>query len=129
MSASKAIPLERLQQRTAEQILHVPVSQIRGEIVEVTQIVPQGRIADRVVEQIVDTSVCKIREQIVGVMKVIFQELLRQHTEELNMNRFFPRERFSDRNAKQTVDVSTQTQERCVEDVKTIRNSALGSTR
>ena len=51
---------------------------------------PQGRIADRVVEQIVEASVRKIREQIVGVVKVILQEHLRQHIEEVNIDRLVP---------------------------------------
>ena len=47
------MPQERVQNRTVEQVVNVPVPQIQEEIVEVIQLVPQERISDRMVEQIV----------------------------------------------------------------------------
>ena len=47
------MPQERVQNRTVEQVVDVPVPHIHGEIVEVIQLVPQERISDRMVEQIV----------------------------------------------------------------------------
>ena len=75
-------PQERVQNCTVEQIVDVPVPQIRSEIGEVIQSIPQERISDRVVEQIVDFPVGQIREQIVEVVRIIPQECLQQHTRE-----------------------------------------------
>ena len=47
------MPQERVQNRTVEQVVDVPVTQIQEEIVEVIQLAPQERISDRMVEQIV----------------------------------------------------------------------------
>ena len=47
-----------------EQIVDVPVPQIRKAIGEVTQLIPQERISDRVVEQIIDTLIPQIREML-----------------------------------------------------------------
>ena len=62
---------------------------------------------NRTVEQIVAVFVPQIQDEIVEVIL------------------FIPRERVSDRNADHAVDVSTQTQERCVEVVKDISKDHL----
>ena len=46
------MPQERVQNRTGEQVVDVPVPQFQEEIVEVIRVVPQVRISDRIVEQI-----------------------------------------------------------------------------
>ena len=38
----KLIPQKRVQQRTVEQIVHVPVPQVVEEMVEVVQVTPKG---------------------------------------------------------------------------------------
>ena len=48
---------ERVQQHTAEQIMHVPVHQIQEQSMEGVQVVPKERFLGRIVEQIVDTPV------------------------------------------------------------------------
>ena len=47
------VPLERISERIAEQIVDVPTPQILEEIVEVIP-VPLERISERIAEQIVD---------------------------------------------------------------------------
>ena len=49
----RLIPQERVQLRTVEQIVNVPVPQVFGVKVELVQIIPQERISKRVVGRIV----------------------------------------------------------------------------
>ena len=55
-------PEERVQQRTVEQIHHVPVPQVVGEIVEVVQIIPQERMSKRIIDRIADVPVVMQRQ-------------------------------------------------------------------
>ena len=48
----RLFPQERVQQRTVEQIGHVPVPQVVEEIVEVVQIIPQERVSKRIIDRI-----------------------------------------------------------------------------
>ena len=58
----RLIPQERVQQRTVEQILHVPVPQVVEEIAAVVQIILQERISKRIIDRIVDVPVVMQRQ-------------------------------------------------------------------
>ena len=53
---------ERVQQRTVEQIVHVPVSKVVEEIAGVLQIVHQERISERLIDRIVAVPVVMQRQ-------------------------------------------------------------------
>ena len=53
----RSIPQERVQQRTAEQIVDVPVPQVVDEAAGVVQIILQDRISKRIVDRFVDVPV------------------------------------------------------------------------
>ena len=59
---------ERVQQHTAEQIVHVPIPQIREQTVEGAKGILQERFPEQTVEQIVDIPVSLIVEEIAKVM-------------------------------------------------------------
>ena len=46
----RLIPQERVQQRTVEQIVHVPVLRVVEEVAEVVRTIPQERISDRITD-------------------------------------------------------------------------------
>ena len=50
MEIVQIIPQERMQNRTAEQIVDVPIRQIWDEIVEVIRLNPQERMLERIVD-------------------------------------------------------------------------------
>ena len=58
----RLIPQERVQQRTVEQIVHVPVPQAVEEILEVVQIILKERILERIIDRIVDVPVVMQRQ-------------------------------------------------------------------
>ena len=64
---------ERVQQRTAEQTVHVPVPQVQ-EIVESVQVIPRELFPERIEEQIVCISVPPIVEEIAEVVQIVSQE-------------------------------------------------------
>ena len=53
----RQIPQERVQQRTLEQIVHVPAPQVVEEIAGVVQIIPQERVSKRIIDRIVEVPV------------------------------------------------------------------------
>ena len=55
LEVAKHMPQERVQNCTIEELVDMPIPQIRKESGEVTQIIPTARMSDRVVEQIVDS--------------------------------------------------------------------------
>merc|ERR1712032_363258 len=61
---AKIISQERVQQRTVEQVVDVPVPQVVEEIVEIAKIIPQERVQQRTVEQVVDVPVPQVVEEI-----------------------------------------------------------------
>ena len=73
---------EQKQSYTVEQIVDVPVPQIRKETDEVTQFIPQDEISDHVFEQTVDIPSAQIQEQAVESARIIPQDRLQQHTTE-----------------------------------------------
>ena len=77
---------EQMQSYTAEQIVYVPVPQIRKETDEVTQFIPQDEISDHVVEQTVDILSAQIQEQAVEPVRIIPQDHFQQHTAEGTVN-------------------------------------------
>ena len=58
----RLIPQERVQQRTVEQIVHIPVPQVVEEIAEVVQIIPQERVSKRIIDRIVNVPVVTQRQ-------------------------------------------------------------------
>ena len=50
----RLILLERVQQRTVGQIVHVPVPQVVEEIAGLVQIIPLERISKRIIDRIID---------------------------------------------------------------------------
>ena len=71
--------LERVQ-RTAEQIVHVPVPQIQEQLEVRVQVIPRELFPERIEEQIVDIPVPSIVEEIAEVVQFIPQERLQQRT-------------------------------------------------
>ena len=71
---------EQMQSYTVEQIVDVPVPQVRKETDEVTQFIPQDENSDHVVEQTVDIPSAHIQEQAVESARIITQDCLQQHT-------------------------------------------------
>ena len=71
--------LERVQ-RTAEQIVHVPVPQIQEQLEERVQVIPRELFPERIEEQIVDIPVPSIVEEIAEVVQFIPQERFQQRT-------------------------------------------------
>ena len=59
----------RVQQRTAEQIVHVPVPQFQEQIVERVQVIPRELFPERNEEQIVDIAVPLIVEEMAEVVQ------------------------------------------------------------
>ena len=58
----RLIPQERVQQRTVEQIVHVPVPQVAEEIAGVVQIIHRECISKRIIDRIVDVPVVMQRQ-------------------------------------------------------------------
>ena len=58
----EVVRLERVQQRTVEQIVHVPVPQVVEEKVGVVQIILQERVSMRIIDRIVDVPVVVQRQ-------------------------------------------------------------------
>ena len=58
----RLIPQERVQQRTVEQIVHVPVPQVVNKIAGVVQITPEERFSKRIIDRIVDVPVAMQRQ-------------------------------------------------------------------
>ena len=58
----RLVPQERVHQRTAERIVHVPVPQVVEEKAGVVQIIPQDRISKCIVDRIVDVLVVMQRQ-------------------------------------------------------------------
>ena len=73
---------ERVQNRTPEQIVDVPVPQLMEAIVEVLPSSPQERVQNRTPEQIVDVPVPRIMETIVEVLPSSPQERVQNCTPE-----------------------------------------------
>ena len=71
---------EQMQSYTVEQIVDVPVPQIRKETDEVTQFIPQDESSDHIFEQTVDIPSAQIQEQAVESARIIPQDCLQQHT-------------------------------------------------
>ena len=65
IDVAKVIPKERLQKRTKEQIVEVPVPQSQEELAEVSSLTPQEHTSGRMVE---------LRKEIGDVIKRISQE-------------------------------------------------------
>ena len=66
MDVARLIHLERIQQRTAEDIVEIWVPQIQEQSLEVIKVIPQERVSIRIVEQAVDLPVLQIMECAVG---------------------------------------------------------------
>ena len=58
--------MERVQQHTVEQIIHVPIPQIQVQSVESVQVIPRELFPERIEEQIVDIPVHPIVAEIAG---------------------------------------------------------------
>ena len=58
----RMIPRERVQRRTVEQIVHVPVPQVVEEIAGLVQMILQERISKRIIDRIVDVPVVTQRQ-------------------------------------------------------------------
>ena len=58
----RLIPQEGIQQRTVEQIVHVPVPQVAEEIAGVVQIIHRECISKRIIDRIVDVPVVTQRQ-------------------------------------------------------------------
>ena len=71
---------ECVQQRTAEQIVHVPVPQIQEHIVESIQVIPAELFPERIEEQIMDSPVPASAEEITEVVQIIPQHRFQQRT-------------------------------------------------
>ena len=69
--------VERVQQRTVEQIVHVPVPQIQEQIVDSVQVIPRELFPERIEVQIVDIPVPPIVKKIAEMVQIIPQE--REH--------------------------------------------------
>ena len=82
------------------------------------------------VDELVPSPAVQTLERTIDMPKTVCEDVTKgvklvTQDEIIELNRFVPRERVSDRNEEQTVDVSTQTQERCVEVVKTFPKTRL----
>ena len=64
---------ERIQQRTVEEIVDVPVPLFQEQIVEVIKVFLQERLSERIVEQIVAASATDL-EEIVKAIPLYFVE-------------------------------------------------------
>ena len=71
---------ERVQQRTAEQIVHVKVPHIQEHIVESIQVILGELFPERIEEQIVDSPVPASAEEITEVVQIIPQDRFQQRT-------------------------------------------------
>ena len=56
--------VERVQQHTVSQIIHVPIPQIQEQFVESVQVIPRELFPEQIEEQIVDIPVLPIVEEI-----------------------------------------------------------------
>ena len=72
--------VERVQQRTVEQTVYVPVPQIQEQIVEGVKEIPRERVLQQTVEQIENTPVPQSVDETVQVVQVIPQERLQERT-------------------------------------------------
>ena len=64
-----------MQNFTGEEIVDMPIPQIRKENGEVIQLIPIGRISDHVVEQTVAVQIPRVTEEILEDVKPIPPEL------------------------------------------------------
>ena len=80
--AAEQESVERVQQHTVEQIVHVPIPQIQEQIEESVQVIPRELLSERIEEQIVDNRVPPIVEEIAEVVHTILQERFQQTTVE-----------------------------------------------
>ena len=66
---SKVVSQDRIQQRTAEQIVDTPVPHVLEELVEVFKVFSQDRVQQRLSEQIIEVPAISLAEKIVRVHK------------------------------------------------------------
>jgi len=94
---------ERVQQRTVEQVVDVPVPQVVEEVIEVAKVIPQERVQQRTVEQVVDVPVPQIVEEILEqVVDVPVPQVVEEVVE---IAKVIPQERVQQRTVEQVVDV------------------------
>ena len=70
----KIVSLDRIPQRTAEQVRDIPVSQVVEEFAVVSEVFFQNRVQQRIVQQITETPTVSLAEEIVEAPKVQMQE-------------------------------------------------------
>ena len=78
--AAEQESVERVQQLTVEQIVHVPIPQIQEQIVESVQVIPRELFPERIEEQIVDIPVPPTVKDIEELVQIITQERSQQRT-------------------------------------------------
>ena len=69
----ETVSQKRIQQRTVEQIVDVPVPQVVEELMEVSHVFLQDRVRQRFVEQIIEAPAISLAEQIVEVPVIQMQ--------------------------------------------------------
>ena len=82
VKVAKAMPDERLQQRTAEQIVKMTVAEIMDEIAEVVKIVLHERVRQHFAQQAVDVPGRQIVEETIEGEKVVCPERVPERTAE-----------------------------------------------
>ena len=70
----KIVSLDRIPQRTAEQVKDIPITQVPEEFVEVSEVFFQNRVQQRIVEPIVETPAVSLAEKIVEAPKAQTRE-------------------------------------------------------
>ena len=121
MRWSSHFPVERISERTVEQIVDTPGPQIQGKIVDDAESIPQARTSEHIVEQFAGVPVPQFQDQILEVAEITPRRRIPERTVgqiddvpvpqiheqivEVVMN--IPQERISEPIAVQTVDVPT----------------------